>query len=78
MLRIKKRIHKPCLRCGKLFEKLTKRQTICKLCRKAAYKHGGKTRQKQYSVLGKEFKYRGVRKVPVFTIPKIGPLLPIK
>ena len=78
MLRIKKRIHKPCLRCGRLFEKLTKRQTICKACRKAAWKHGGKTRQKQYSMLGKEFKYRGVRKIQSFSLPKLGPLLPIK
>jgi len=77
MLRIKKRIHKPCIRCGKLFEKMSKRQTVCKQCRKIAWVHGGKTRQKQYSVLGDKFKYFGARKAPTFSLPKIGPLLPI-
>jgi len=78
MLRIKKRIHKPCIRCGKLFEKMSKRQTVCKPCRKVAWIHGGQTRQKQYSVLGDKFKYFGSRKAPTFSLPKLGPLCPVK
>jgi len=78
MLRIKKKIHKPCLRCAKLFEKETKRQTVCKVCRKLAWKHGGKTRQKQYQMLEGRFKYFGTRKVPSFSLPKLGPLSPVK
>jgi len=77
MLRIKKKIHKPCLRCGKLFEKETKRQTVCKKCRKLAWKHGGETRQKQYKMLEGKFKYFGVRKVSSFSLPKLGPLSPV-
>lgn len=77
MLRIKKKIHKPCLRCAKLFEKETKRQTVCKVCRKLAWKHGGKTRQKQYQMLEGKFKYFGTRKAPSFSLPKLGPLCPV-
>jgi len=77
MLRIKKKIHKPCLRCDKLFEKETKRQTICKKCRKLAWKHGGETRQKQHKMLKGKVKYFGIRKVPSFSLPKLGPLRPV-
>ena len=62
MLRIKKRIHKPCVRCGNLFEKLSKRQTVCLKCRKLGWIHGGQTRQKQYEMLGDKFRYFESRK----------------
>jgi DNA-directed RNA polymerase subunit RPC12/RpoP len=74
MLRIRGRVRRPCIRCGKFFEKMKKRQMVCPACRREAYKHGGETRQKQYQALGGSFKYFGIRKVPTFSIPKIGPL----
>jgi hypothetical protein len=74
MLRIRGRVRRPCIRCGKFFEKKMKRQMVCIACRRAAWKHGGQTRQKQYQALGDSFKYFGVRKVPSFSLPKIGPL----
>ena len=63
MLRLKKRIHLPCIRCERLFEKLRKRQVLCPSCLAAAYKKGGKTRQKQYELLGKPMTYMGAREL---------------
>ena len=74
MLRLKGRVRRPCVRCGKLFEKMKKRQMVCPKCRRLAYKHGGETRQKQYKALGEPFKYFTIRKFPTFNLPKIGPL----
>ena len=63
MLRIKKRIHRPCIRCDRLFEKKRKRQVWCPKCLAAAYKKGGQTRQKQYQLLGKPMSYMGSREL---------------
>ena len=46
MLRLKKLIHRPCIRCDKLFEKKRKRQVLCPKCLAAAYKKGGATKSK--------------------------------
>ena len=74
MLRTRGRVRRPCIRCGKLFEKKMRRQMVCLTCRKAAWKHGGETRQKQYKALTNGFKYFGIRKVPTVSLPRIGPL----
>ena len=73
MLRIKKKIHRPCIRCDRLFEKLRKRQVLCPKCLKAAYKKGGETRQKQYELLGKPMRYMGLRELaPASIVSDIG------
>jgi hypothetical protein len=63
MLRLKKRIHRPCIRCDCLFEKKRKKQVLCPRCLAAAYKKGGETRQKQYKLLGKPMNYMGPREL---------------
>lgn len=63
MLRLKKLIHRPCIRCDRLFEKKRKRQVLCPKCLAAAYKKGGQTRQKQYELLGKPMSYMGAREL---------------
>ena len=74
MLRTRGRTRRPCVRCGEMFEKKMKRQMVCPKCRRIAYKHGGETRQKQYQAISGRFKYFGIRQVPSFSLPKIGPL----
>jgi hypothetical protein len=63
MLRLKKKIHRPCIRCECLFEKKRKRQVLCPKCLAAAYKKGGKTRQMQYKLLGRPMQFRGAREL---------------
>jgi len=74
------KVYRPCMRCGEMYEKLTKRMKVCPKCRKLAWKHSGETRRKQRltSAVPESFKWFAVRKAPQFEIPKIGPLNPIK
>lgn len=48
MLRTKGRMRRPCIKCGKTFEKKKKRQKLCWSCRNLAYKQGAETRQLFY------------------------------